>query len=703
MAQRSYLTPKTGKSHIILDQGWVYVNDDKPGYRLKHFDDLSWKPIDPASAISDPRFNDVKHGVSWMRLRFQLTGQPKDGTISLMFHQSVASEIYLNGKLLKVYGRLGDSVGKTKAFDPRWAPVIVRLDTTAEQVLAVRFATEKGIRPADYFGAKNPLFEVRVMEPESASVKYAETYQRTWIDLLNAGILLAICILHLAFFLMYREQKANLYFSMAAFLNLLGVFCHIYFYHIAQPGNKFLFANMTLFLYLCSSFLILISIYEFLQLQKGLFFYSWLVIGILSFTATFFWPIPGFGASVVTGSILIYIVVLIAAGKAIRTNSMGAYAIMTGALMSLAAFCLFLVAIAGNTDEILWVDPVNPATFITLVRSLSLPAALSIFLARDFAVTSRSLAAKLRQVEELSAEKLQAEQEKQDLLTSRNAWLEQRVTERTQELEQSFQNLKAAQAQLIQSEKMASLGELTAGIAHEIQNPLNFVNNFSDLNQELIEELKEELNRNDVKEAASIADNLRENEAKINLHGRRADGIVKSMLQHSRSSGGQKEPTDINKLVDEYTRLAYHGFRARHKDFTVKLDIDLDQHLPLLPVVAQDIGRVLLNLLNNAFQAVDEKTRAAGDGYQPTVTVSTKRSPRGVDIRVEDNGPGIPDKIKDKIFQPFFTTRPTGQGTGLGLSLSYDIVNVHGGAMNVDTREGEGSAFVIQLRTNLET
>jgi signal transduction histidine kinase len=284
------------------------------------------------------------------------------------------------------------------------------------------------------------------------------------------------------------------------------------------------------------------------------------------------------------------------------------------------------------------------------------------------------------------------------------------------EIEQALNQLKSTQTQLIQSEKMASLGELTAGIAHEIQNPLNFVNNFSDLNQELIEELKEELRKGDAKEAAVIADNLKENEAKINLHGKRADSIVKSMLQHSRSSIGHKEPTDINKLVDEYTRLAYHGFRARNKDFNVKLDINLDSSLPLVPVIAQDMGRVILNLLNNAFQAVQEKAQTAGASYQPNVSISThsfnpesaisnqqlanEPMSKSVIIRVADNGPGIPDNIKEKIFQPFFTTKPTGQGTGLGLSLSYDIITKgHGGVLTVESTVDAGCTFSIHLPT----
>jgi signal transduction histidine kinase len=271
------------------------------------------------------------------------------------------------------------------------------------------------------------------------------------------------------------------------------------------------------------------------------------------------------------------------------------------------------------------------------------------------------------------------------------------LADQRNKLQQSLEELKSTQAQLIQSEKMASLGELTAGIAHEIQNPLNFVNNFSDLNAELLEELQQELGKGDIKEASIIASNLRENESKINIHGKRADAIVKSMLQHSRISSGQKEPSDVNKLVDEYVRLAYHGFRARDKDFNATLDLDFDPSAGSAPMVSQDIGRVLLNLLNNAFYAVHEKARASGADYRPTVTVRTRGGEKRVFITVEDNGNGIPDHARDKIFQPFFTTKPTGQGTGLGLSLSYDIVKAHGGSLRFESGPSAGTSFTVEM------
>lgn len=282
-------------------------------------------------------------------------------------------------------------------------------------------------------------------------------------------------------------------------------------------------------------------------------------------------------------------------------------------------------------------------------------------------------------------------------LKRKNQLLEERIRLRTSELQESLAELKNTQSQLIQAEKMASLGELTAGIAHEIKNPLNFVNNFAEINKELAEELNQEIEKENYREVKEIALDIMENADKIMHHGKRADDIVKGMLQHSRSSTGIKEPTDINKLADEYLRLAYHGLRAKEKTFNATLKTDFDESIGLVRVMSQDMGRVILNLITNAFYAVDTKKKSLPDGYEPTVIVATKKKGQTVEIAVKDNGSGIPAKIMDKIFQPFFTTKPTGHGTGLGLSLSYDIVKAHGGDMKVESLEGVGTTFIIQL------
>ena len=291
-----------------------------------------------------------------------------------------------------------------------------------------------------------------------------------------------------------------------------------------------------------------------------------------------------------------------------------------------------------------------------------------------------------------------------------------RELEQAHEIEKAYTELKSTQAQLIQSEKMASLGELTAGIAHEIQNPLNFVNNFSEVNSELLDDLKEAIANNDQTEIEVILNDLKENESKVTSHGKRAESIVKGMLLHSRGSNGQKESTDINALCDEYLRLSYHGFRAKDKSFSADFKFKADEKLPKINVVPQDIGRVLLNLINNAFYVVNEKAKSpptAQGGtsenlkeYKPQVIVNTSvKPPLGgmggqIEITVSDNGPGIPNKVKEKIFQPFFTTKPTGEGTGLGLSLSYDIIKAHGGELKVESHGGEGTTFHVHLPIN---
>ncbi|MBL0135993.1 MAG: GHKL domain-containing protein [Chitinophagaceae bacterium] len=271
------------------------------------------------------------------------------------------------------------------------------------------------------------------------------------------------------------------------------------------------------------------------------------------------------------------------------------------------------------------------------------------------------------------------------------------IKEAKQKAEEALTELQATQKQLIQSEKMASLGELTAGIAHEIQNPLNFVNNFSEVSKELLDEMKIAIEKGDTEEAKEIASDVIQNLEKINHHGKRADSIVKGMLQHSRTSSGQKELTDINALTDEYLRLAYHGLRAKDKNFNATLKTEYSDAIGKANIIPQDMGRVILNLITNAFYTVNEKKKSGDSKYEPIVSVRTIKDRNNILISVSDNGNGIPQRVLDKIFQPFFTTKPTGQGTGLGLSLAYDIVKAHGGELKVNTKEGEGSEFIIQI------
>ncbi len=314
-------------------------------------------------------------------------------------------------------------------------------------------------------------------------------------------------------------------------------------------------------------------------------------------------------------------------------------------------------------------------------------------------ISNRQEKVRKKELEERRLEELQNK-----AIAERKVELEVLVRERTvelsnqkEELQHALAELRSTQDQLIQSEKLASLGELTAGIAHEIQNPLNFVNNFSEVSAELIEEMAEELEKGDVKEALSIASDIKQNLEKIRHHGKRADGIVKGMLQHSRNNSGERQLTDLNVLADEYFRLSYHGLRAKDKSFNATMTTHYQENLPKINVVPQDIGRVLLNLFNNAFYATQQKAKTAVN-YKPEVIVDTSFTDTFLVIRVKDNGTGIPEEIQDKILQPFFTTKPTGEGTGLGLSLSYDIVvKGHGGKIEIESEEGNGAEFVINL------
>jgi signal transduction histidine kinase len=322
---------------------------------------------------------------------------------------------------------------------------------------------------------------------------------------------------------------------------------------------------------------------------------------------------------------------------------------------------------------------------------LSAPILLLVYVAMSY----RKI---LAQKQEESEKVIRISREKELLLAEQNELLEKQVAQRTKALELSLAELKSAQAQLIQSEKMASLGELTAGIAHEIQNPLNFVNNFSEVSEEMIVEAagsRQEAGENSPVVTELLTD-IKQNLAKINQHGKRADAIVKGMLQHSRSTTGNRELTDVNDLVDEYIKLSFHAFRGKDNAFDVKLQTDFDPAVGSTQLAPQEIGRVLLNILNNAFYAVNDRKKN-DPALSPEVIVQTKKNAKGIEISIKDNGGGIPENIVGKIFQPFFTTKPTGQGTGLGLSLAYDIVKAHDGEIKVKSEKGIGSEFIIML------
>ena len=560
---------------------------------------------------------------------------------------------------------------------------------------------------------KFSLFNTEKLE-KSIFKDYQANYNRTsdWLGLILTGMFFLAGIFNLLLFFSVR-RKTYLYFSIFSLCATLSYGAHYNngMEHVGTLSWQVLVIIATLWAFFLFQF-----VRNYLQVSKyyprwdkwlsvsGVLLSGEVIVRVLfaiveqstllynNFLSLIF--VPVFIIFWASFTITIFIFLL----KQSRKSSMFLIGILPFTLDILAQLVLMIGALFNVSLRSVYSNSNNFFGYLNGVCLLWTAVVISWDLFKQYAFQEKRIAQEKLEKEKLAREK---EIQKSELIARQKIELEKQVLERTSELKQSLEELKSTQSQLIQSEKMASLGELTAGIAHEIQNPLNFVNNFSEVNQEMIDELKNELATGNLQLANEIADDIKSNEEKINHHGKRADAIVKSMLEHSRQSSGKKEPTDINALCDEYLRLSYHGLRAKDKSFNAAIKTDFDESIGKINIVAQDIGRVLLNLINNAFYAVSKRQEAEGKRqeaeYEPTVSVTAKRSENSVIIAVSDNGNGIPDSIKDKIFQPFFTTKPTGSGTGLGLSLSYDIVKAHGGEIKVIGREGEGSKFIIEL------
>ena len=461
---------------------------------------------------------------------------------------------------------------------------------------------------------------------------------------------------------------------------------------------------------------LLLAIYSLFHKRKG--FYYWFLVTYLLFG--FILHFSNFKYGLILGFIapmfLAIFESLLISWEAYKKGKRNVLLLVFGIGAYLLLYFTFILNMYGVIPRIDVLPLFDLSNICYHLSNIVITLSFSFHLSREFGFTTKDLERKLQEVQHLS-------EEKQQILATQNEKLEKQVTERTAELNNSLEKLKSTQTQLIQSEKLASLGELTAGIAHEIQNPLNFVNNFSELSVDLVKDLKDEINKPDIDKeyVGELFTDLSQNQEKINHHGKRASSIVKGMLEHSRASTGVKELTDINKLADEYLRLSYHGLRAKDNSFNADFKTEFDPTLPKIEVIPQDMGRVLLNLINNAFYAVNQRKLLSNDeSYAPSVSISTKQLENAIEIRVKDNGIGMPESIRAKVFQPFFTTKPTGQGTGLGLSLAYDIVTKgHGGTLEVVStvtnpdNGGEGvglpvrqagSEFIITLpfKTNLK-
>jgi two-component system, NtrC family, sensor kinase len=673
---------KLSKRDTLLS-GWKFQAGDNPQWANPAFDDSKWQAVDPGQDITT--FEQLKTaGTGWLRLHIKTDSAIARQQIMAWVSQYSASEIYLDGKLIRKYGYISDNPAKTIAVNPARKPFRLRLKGGTDEVIAVRLGYQSSVLYSSPLFDTLPAFSMYINGKDEQD-SYDNLSQNLLITTAIAtGIFLVFCFVYLIYFLFDRSRKSNLYFAIYCFC-IFGV-CANDIFIFNQNHTDNLSAQMWVYffggMFFCIAFLFFVLvIYELFHYRLRLIF-KLLIVLALATQATYLLGdiINGLAVSVVFPVICTFEVARVCV-LAAKQGKKQAVTILIFTVLFAAAY----VWGAFLNQTSLLANVINFAFF------MGFPIGMSVYLAIKTAVTNRHLKTTLAEVQILSAQK-------QQILADQNIVLEQQVTERTAELNQSLTHLKATQTQLIQSEKMASLGELTAGIAHEIQNPLNFVNNFSDVNREMIDELREELKGGNVDEAIAIIDDIQQNEEKINHHGKRADAIVKGMLQHSKSGSGVKEPTSVNALADEYMRLSYHGLRSKDKSFNAGLVTNFDEKLPKVNVIPQDIGRVLLNLFNNAFYAVSQKQKAADTDYKPEVSVTTSSANGQVIINVKDNGTGIPDAIKEKVMQPFFTTKPTGEGTGLGLSLTYDmVVKGHGGKIDINTKEGEFTEFIITL------
>ena len=667
--------------------GWRFHPGDNLQWADPDFDDSEWISLKPAG-LSQPIPDSLWQGYGWFRFRFAADSTIYSKYWSLYFFTWGAADVFLDGKLIKSYGRFSiDPKDEIRNMPYGKTYPEIFLTPNDSHLLAVRFAYHEGPRYWKLLGKNSVYFGFGIgLGTEGLNIE-EKTFRDSGlrISYISSAMLLVIVLLHGFLFFLFPKERSNLYIAVIA--SLLFVHSILSFGHLFFELNRlqyFFFRQIPFILLTVTAFSLFPSTLRSMFGQKQKKIYK-----ILIFLVPFISSVPFIFsvASIIVLGAFALIILFFSVGiliRALRQDEKGVLFVAAGFLGTLiSAF------IALTYESIIPTARWEILSFFINMVYISLPLGMTLFMAYRF--------------------------------YNLYSGLEVKVQERTNDLKKSLDDLRATQNQLIHAEKMASLGELTAGIAHEIQNPLNFVNNFSEISRELVEEIKGERVKDKGERDEALEDeilnDISQNLDKILHHGKRADAIVKGMLQHSRTNSGQKEPTDINELADEYLRLSYHGLRAKDKSFNASFETHFDPNLPKIEVVPQDIGRVLLNLVNNALYAVSSasvKTTHAlshplpvktlhatslqqSPDYKPLVTVTTKTLGDKIEITVKDNGPGIPDEIKNKIFQPFFTTKPTGQGTGLGLSLSYDIVKAHGGTIEVQSKENEGTEFQIIL------
>jgi len=684
-----------GQSHMELPrdgnmvlQDWKFKKGDDPAWASKDLDDSDWETVNIARKL-DP---DISGTLVWLRSEI-VSGPNDDSLFALLITQYGASEIYLNGRMVSNLGVV-TTTGEPENYNPHNKPIPISLGK-GSNLLAIRLAPDFPRSKWVNMRTPGPHLQVSLKQLNEALMEWEDNSRSVRFNFGTRLISAVFALLFLMLFIFFPKEILYLYYGLFnLFLMLVNVVITVQ--ETAQyslTSGAFLNSASNLLSKLIGMSVLLFILHALSRMRPIFWWYVGLTL-LVDFPLTQILP-PGYMLISNGFRSLIFVICAWLAYHAFRSEK------KENILVGILAFTVMFVNVRLTLINIF---DVKPGPLFNILPPILTTVSIVLYLALRNRNVHRDLAHQLIQVQRLSDENLRKEQEKQQILHTQNEKLEQQVQERTaslsqqkQELQSTLAELKATQAQLVHSEKMASLGELTAGIAHEIQNPLNFVNNFSEINSELSEEIIDAAVNGKLEDVRTLASDIKRNQQKIMEHGKRADGIVKNMLQHSRISTGAKEPTDLNRLAEEYLRLAYYGFHAKDKTFNATIKTEFDPDLPQIPVVAQDIGRVLLNLFNNALYAVKERKNKDEDGFVPKIAFSTHLKDHSVILRVSDNGDGIPGEIKDKIFQPFFTTKPSGQGSGLGLSLSYDIVKAHGGELVVESTEGAGALFIVTL------
>ena len=676
-----------GQQQIFLSDlhAWLFKTGHDPTWATNELDVASWEKLRPTDlSIKNADTNGKLEG--WFRIKIVLDSTFKDVAIGLRRGTWAATDIYVNENLFSSFGVTGDGNHAYQEYNPiDKFSLPLNLEVGREYLIAIHFV--------DY---TTPSYPIR-LKSEATGGTFTETSGglRTLVMLtgtaFNSFLLKAsrerlhyrtiwvsvTSLLSLLFWLLaFQNPNERKTLSLIAIFSTLTALHNLLRFFFTDPDVSFVTFRISDLLSRIGQLgiltMLIVVVANILKSQIPRIFW----VGLISLSIfcvisvdVYFYPIF---YALTLFSFCIFVFILVVSWQKIKGAQ---WAIVVG--LSLTTLFGLLIGVMFSY-------------LVTTCFYFSLPLSLLVYVSWRF----REI---IGEVREKAVQLIQITEEKKQQALNQQKILEEEVARQTSELRTTLDNLKSTQAQLIQSEKMASLGELTAGIAHEIQNPLNFVNNFSEVSNELLNEMGEEIEKGNLVTAKTLNADVRSNLEKIIHHGKRADGIVKGMLQHSRTSSGAKEPTDINALTDEYLRLAFHGFRAKDKSFNVTTKTDFDEKVGKVNVVPQDIGRVILNLITNAFYAVTEKKRQSSEDYEPVVTLRTKKQGDLVLIYVIDNGNGIPHNLLDKIFQPFFTTKPSGQGTGLGLSLSYDILKAHGGTIKINTTENEGAEFIVEL------